>query len=200
MDGELMKIRINPLLFLFILYFYFNHEIQIYFLLMLFVLLHELGHMAIGILLKLKIEFVDIMPWGFSIKFQEEYDCAMGKIKRNIRKIMVALAGPAVNIILFIVMLCINVQFQELIYANILIAMFNLLPIYPLDGGRILEGILDMNLEYNQKNKYLDKIAKITMVLLTIAGSILLFYYKNILIFLGILWMWFIMVKQKITI
>ena len=180
--GDEMKIRINLYILLGILFFYLVDEMKIYGMLMLFVFFHELGHMIVGMCFRLKVDYMEIMPFGFSIRFQEKEYKIDGKKKANIRKILVALAGPLVNILCMIVMIMIQIEQVELIYANLLIGMFNLLPIYPLDGGRMLEAIMDMKLDYQRKRKYLERVSKITMVMLTGIASILLFYYKNILI------------------
>jgi len=192
-----MKIKINPLIILFIVYFYCINQIETYLSFILFILLHELGHIIVGSILGFKLKCIKIIPWGISIKFKEEYDDVSGRTKRNLKKMIVAFAGPAMNIISFIILINIKIKFVEFIYANLIIAIFNLLPIYPLDGGRILEGILDIKFEYDKKNKYINGIANLTMVILTIIASVLLVYYENILIFLGILYMWFIIFKER---
>ena len=194
-----MKVKINPLIVLFIVYFYLINKIESYLILITFILLHELGHIIVGSVLKFKIDYIAIVPWGISIRFKEEYDDISGKVKRNLKKISVAFAGPAINIICILLFILTKVESSECVYANLLIAIFNLLPIYPLDGGRILEGILDIKFEYCKKGKYLESVAKCTMIILTVIASVLLVYYKNIYNFLGIIYMWKIIYKEKYT-
>ena len=68
----------------------------------------------------------------------------------EMKKMCIAVAGPLVNIVIacLVNLININIEMKELImYVNILIAIFNLLPIYPLDGGRILKSILHIKLQ-----------------------------------------------------
>ena len=95
-----------------------------------------------GLLLGLKPKSLKIMPFGVSILF-ETYKT---KKQTQTKKMFIAIAGPVVNIIIAIVGWLFEWQ-VEIIYANILIAIFNLLPIYPLDGGRIINAILSMKLK-----------------------------------------------------
>jgi len=66
----------------------------------------------------------------------------------EIKKVLIALAGPLVNLLIIFMTSKLNITYiaqkETIIYSNLLILIFNLLPIYPLDGGRILKGILHM--------------------------------------------------------
>ena len=64
-----MQIRIDLKIFAFVLLFLITNQLKIYVYLMIFALLHEIGHTISGILLGFKIQNFEIMPMGFSIKF-----------------------------------------------------------------------------------------------------------------------------------
>ena len=146
-----MKIRLHLKIFIFIAIFIVTRQIEIYGILMLFAFLHELGHMLAGILLGFKPNSIEIMPVGLSIGFESKLENYNKKIKNGtlmtLKKIIIAVSGPLINLI-FIVLFtlfdfnCFNIDRELIIYSNILILIFNLIPIYPLDGGRITKGIL----------------------------------------------------------
>ena len=70
------------------------------------------------------------------------------------------------------------------------ILIFNLLPIYPLDGGRILINALKIFYGNRKANKYTNTIRNIFIILLTISCSIVILFVNNIAIIaiLGLLW------------
>ena len=76
-----------------------------------------------------------------------------------------------------------NELYQNIMYANILIAMFNLLPIYPLDGGRILKELLHIFFGLRKSYTYTQNISEIALYVTTALSSIIILYYKNIAIF-----------------
>ena len=118
----------------------------------------------------------------------------------EIKKIIVALSGPLVSLGLAILFSYINPIFinkQDAVYSNILILLFNLMPIYPLDGGRILKYIL--HIKYGNKNskKYINEISNISMFFLTFICSIAIIYFKNIAYFLICVFLWIITILEN---
>ena len=82
-------------------------------------------------------------------------------------------------------------------YANILIAIFNLIPIYPLDGGRILKGMLHILYGRKQSYEYTNKISNACIVLLTVIASITILYLKNIAILFILLYLWYLVIVEN---
>lgn len=183
-----------------LLIFYFTNQVYIYFLFILFAIIHEIGHLIAGILVGRKVEKMEILPFGSCITFKntvEEYNKKVFKGNiGNIKSIIVALAGPCTNIIIASILYKLNSSSIN-IYINLLIAFFNLLPIYPLDGGRVIKEILHLNLG---KKKALDAtniISNITMFIITIASSFMTYILKNIAIFFIVIYLWLMMIKEN---
>ena len=146
------------------------------------------GHIFAGLLLKLKPKKLSIMPFGLAVTF-ESYEY---KKLIETKKIIIAFAGPLTNILISIGLLFIHMDQdlkQIMIYSNILVALFNLIPIYPLDGGRILKGLIRKKYDDNIKSDILvNKISNILVISLTAISSILILYLKNISILFVIIY------------
>lgn len=179
-----MKVKINLQIFAFAIIFYFTKQIRIYTILMLFAFIHELGHLIAGIILGLKVKNINIMPFGVSINFEDYSN------KYVIKKIIIAIAGPLINLILVILGIC-NEWEEDIIYSNVLIGMFNLIPLYPLDGGRILKYIVQLTSNSKEAEIITYKLSNTLIIILTIISSIVILLIQNIgiLIILGYLWM-----------
>lgn len=155
------------------------------------------GHIFSGLLLKLKPKKLNIMPFGLAVTF-ESY--GYRKLVET-KKILIAFAGPLTNILISIITLFIHIDEnlkQTIIYSNILVAFFNLIPIYPLDGGRILKGFIKLKYKNNMvADSLINKISNILAIALTAISSILILYLKNISIFLVIIYLWIIVIKEN---
>lgn len=191
-----MQIKVNLQIFLFIIIFALTHQIEIYGWIMLFAFIHELGHMFAGIILKLKPKSLSFMPFGISITFETyEYKKII-----EIKKILIAMAGPLTNLIICAIAVFLRIDLATkalIIYSNILIALFNLIPIYPLDGGRILKGIIRLNNEEIKSDKIVNRTSNILIIFLTAIASIVILYLKNIAIVFVIAYLWAIIINEN---
>lgn len=199
-----MRFRIDLKIFIFLILFYFTKQIEIYAMIMIFAIIHELGHLLAGLLMGMKPEKIEIMPFGVSISFKinaKEYN---KKIKKGnvleIKKIIVALAGPITNFIIILIACNLKINLIKsllIIYTNFLIMIFNLLPIYPLDGGRILKGILHIISGKRKSEKYTNIISNIAVIIITAISSILILYVHNIAILLIDIYLWYLVLKEN---
>lgn len=185
---RILKIKVDLKIFLIIILYILTKNIEVFAMSFIFILLHELGHAITGITLGLKVKKININVFGLSIEF-ENY----GKERIN-NKIIIDMAGPAINIISFIV--AVIFKNEEIAYINILLAIINLLPIYPLDGGRIVKNLLLKKYNYKQVVGYTEKISKNTLIIITAVSSLVILYIKNFGIFLVIIYLWSIALKE----
>lgn len=201
-----MVLKIDLKIFIFFVLFYLTKQIKLYATIMILCVIHELGHVVMGIIMGLKIEKIEIMPLGLSVSFKLKIDDYNKKIKKGnilqLKKIAIAMAGPLTNLIMLLIVLNTNINLkivsnEILAYANILIIFFNLLPIYPLDGGRILKEMIHI-FEGSIKSKiYIRKISKLVIIFITMIGSIGVMYLKNVAIFFIIVYLWIVVVREN---
>ncbi len=202
-----MKFRIDLKIFVLIILFFITNQIKIYAMIMIFAIIHELGHLMAGILLGMQPDKMEIRPFGVSIDFNIKKKDYTIKIKKGnlleLKKIWIALAGPVMNVFIIFILFIPNIfNINEndkmlIIFSNVTLILFNILPIYPLDGGRVLKGII-----YLYKGKYkseesINSISYITLIILTAISSIAILYLKNIAIFLVIMFLWGLQIKEN---
>lgn len=200
-----MRFRIDLKIFIFLVLFYFTKQIEIYALIMIFAIIHELGHLVAGILMGMKPEKIELMPFGLSVSFKININEYNKKIKKGnnleTKKILIALAGPLTNLIMILITYRLKIDIIKsmlIIYTNFLIMIFNLLPIYPLDGGRILKGILHISFGKRKSEKYINNISKITVIIITAITSILILYIQNISFILIDIYLGYLIIKEDL--
>ena len=128
----LQRVEISPLFVLLLCaYFYFDPE-KTFFPFLLAVTAHEAGHLLALGLMKKKVHKIHFCMNGAVIhtsplRYREE--------------LIAAAAGPAVN--LFLLLSCTQ-AFPRFGLVNFCLFFYNLLPFYPLDGGRMLRSLLHL--------------------------------------------------------
>ncbi|MCA9170707.1 MAG: site-2 protease family protein, partial [Planctomycetales bacterium] len=128
------------------------------------VLLHELGHAAAARYFGVPTHGITLMPIGGVAN--------LDRIPRNPRQeLVIALAGPAVNVFLVGLMLPLVALLSDLghfvsplalgssllsrlMWMNVALAVFNLTPAFPMDGGRVLRALLAKRLDYRVATKW----------------------------------------------
>lgn len=125
MRASRLKFKIHPLAIIIIAFFIWDKSFAR---LLLSAVLHELGHGAAAFLTGKRNMVFSLSPFGWSLY--------AGEITSRAAKVFVYLAGPAVSLALAPV----------LSPQTLWILVFNLIPVLPLDGGRILAALFGESL------------------------------------------------------
>ncbi|HSM24148.1 MAG TPA: site-2 protease family protein [Anaerolineaceae bacterium] len=134
------------------------------------VFLHELGHSLQAMKYKVKVKDITLMPLGGVAQMEE-------LPKNPKQELKIALAGPLVNFAIAAILVVIGMILQTrsiislnelvtslgqtnwagmlayLTMANLLLGLFNLLPAFPMDGGRILRSLLAMRMDHTRATR-----------------------------------------------
>lgn len=183
-----MKIKVDLKIFLILIVYLLTRKIEILALSFIFIFIHELSHLTVGIVLGLKIKKVSINIAGLSIEFENYGE------ERKLNRILIDIAGPLVNLGIFIV--AIILKAENIAYINFLIFIINIIPIYPLDGGRIVKNIMLYTHTYKETMIKIEKISKGNLIILTFVSSLLILYIKNIALFIFIIYLWYLVLKE----
>lgn len=159
------------------------------------VLLHELGHALAAKNYQIKTKDITLLPIGGIARLERIPE-------KPLEELMVALAGPFVNIALALIIgLFIKIPetpaklimllsgginsstfLLNFFIVNIWLALFNLIPAFPMDGGRVLRAILAFKLKRHVATRIAARIGQIIAV-----GFILLGFFINpFIIIIGI--------------
>ncbi len=156
---------------------------MVYLLIFLSVVLHEAAHITTAFFFGLKTDKFVITPLGCVAYLKDLHKLS------SFKKIIVLAAGPLTNLVIGIACLLIFKD-RHLFFRNsqFALAVFNLLPVYPLDGGTILFEVLKTIRDELFVNKAVYKVSRVISVLITVTGVFQLINYQFnfTLLFIGV--------------
>jgi Zn-dependent protease/CBS domain-containing protein len=161
--------------------------------LFVFVVFHELAHSVIARHYGIKVRKIILYPIGGVSEIEEIPDNPSQEWR-------MAVAGPLTSLLLGVALLAISlVIYPQLLTAalaltttgnllfdlanlNILLGAFNLIPAFPMDGGRVFRALLAERLKYSDATRYAVYLGKIFGIAMAVAGFLLPNYFLLILV------------------
>lgn len=148
-------------------------------LLFLCVLLHEFGHAFAALAFGIRTPDITLLPIGGVARLE--------RMPRNPwQEFLIAIAGPMVNVVIALVLFLVlggvipfsralqagirGDMLQQLMSINIWLVVFNLIPAFPMDGGRVLRALLATQMRHSQATLIAARVGQGIAFLFVIAG------------------------------
>lgn len=154
------------------------------------VTLHEFGHIAMGRRFGIRTPQVILSPIG-GIASMERMP------EKPVQELLVAIAGPLVNVAIALILIAVfglsladaaGLDFERaslaerLLIVNVTLVLFNLVPAFPMDGGRVLRALLAMRLGPARATAIAARIGQGFAALFVVLGL----FYSPILMLVGV--------------
>jgi len=137
------------------------------------VVLHELGHALTAKRFGVETSDITLLPIGGVARLQRIPE-------KPSQELAVALAGPMVNVVIVILLWMIGVRpvvnvaepnhlivanfWPKLMEVNLFLAVFNMLPAFPMDGGRVLRALLALKIDYARATRMAASIGQLMAI------------------------------------
>jgi Zn-dependent protease/CBS domain-containing protein len=152
------------------------------------VVLHELGHALVGMHAGVPAKAIILLPIGGVTVFDEQQQPLEPGALTWKRDIRIALAGPVVNLLVAFatgsILLAVAPEIRlwaqpyvqsgnlprSLFWCNLWLALFNLLPAYPMDGGRVLRALFSRRMDPVRATRRAVTIGQVFATLFMLVG------------------------------
>jgi len=146
------------------------------------VVLHELGHALMARQFGIGTRDITLYPIGGVASLER-------MPRRPAHELAIALAGPAVNVLIAAVLFAVLVVgdigtggllldfaggsfLANLLFVNVALVVFNMLPAFPMDGGRVLRAFMAMRLPYLRATEIAVRVGQAVAVVLGLVGLV----------------------------
>lgn len=186
----LHKIKIHPLFYFVLGVCAFTGNFRKMIIFSIIILIHEFGHFITGYLLKWKVVKIDLYPYGGCTIFNNDINTSLKK------ELIVTIMGPIFQIvIIYLLSFIVDIDnFKIFMEYSKLILFFNLLPIYPLDGGKLLNVFFNFFLSYRDSFRITIFLSYFLFVLFLF---IILFFQFNLLFILVLFLLGISIIKEN---
>lgn len=197
---KLNKLWISPLFLILLVSAWFGGYLELFLIAYCSAMLHELTHVFTARRLKVPVSRIEVLPFGICGRLGVDF------IKNPACEFCIAAAGPIMSGILaaaaHFAAAALPQFYAELVYArniNAALAMLNLLPALPLDGGRILKAILAERIGVIRAYNTVLKISRAAVAAIIAASVILLLVcsFNFSLILIGVFLLGSLAAEQK---
>ena len=160
--------KIHPITYLILISVLLSGYFNYFLIISTILLIHDLGHIFFLKIYKYKIYNITILPFGSIINSSINSNSSTKEI------LFISIAGVIAQIILYPVFYFLNLFYINDISYNIflnynkIILLFNLLPITPLDGSKVLLCLLENIFSYKKSLKIINLISIISIILFII--------------------------------
>lgn len=156
------------------------------------VVLHELGHALTAKRYGINTKMITLLPIGGVASLERMPE-------KPKQELMIAIAGPAVNVVIALILWLVlpslkNVPTEEfflritpsnffylLLFVNVILVVFNAIPAFPMDGGRVLRALLAFKLGRVRATQIAANLGQLLAIGFVFIG----FFYNPFLILIG---------------
>jgi Zn-dependent protease/predicted transcriptional regulator len=159
------------------------------------IVLHELGHAITAKQFNFKTRDITLLPIGGLARMEALPD-------KPWQEFLVAIMGPVVNLVIaFFIFIFLKISnnfpgeitaveanitrgnfWVQLYTVNVFLALFNLIPAFPMDGGRVLRALLSIKLTRARATKVAAFLGQFIAMIFIVVG----FFYNPVLAFIGL--------------